>query len=404
MNKSEQKTLLELLGEIEDHRQGNGVKYELKEVLMIGILTILCNGMTFKGMEMFGKTHEQELRRFMTMKNGIPSHDTFGDVFSAIDPKEVQRVFDAWLGNMKEEIRRLKERETTNHVVSIDGKTIRRSASTKHKAFHIVTAYCSDLQLVLGQECTDEKSNEITAIPKLLKALELKGCTVTIDAMGTQREIAETIREKGADYILRLKGNQPDMLTYAQQYIEGEMEEFDISEMKKAGRYAMTLEKGHGRMEKRECFLFPGMAWYDKAERWKDAAGVAVIQSTRTMLASSLSVPSSSPSSSSSSTEYRYYIYSRATLCAQDFLTMQRSHWAIENNLHWSLDVTFGEDSALVRIGNAAVVLNIFRKLALQMLKADTSIKDSMRSKMLRCAWDFDFALHVIDACPFPLA
>ncbi len=392
MNKSEQKTLLELLGEMEDYRKGNAIKYDLKEVLMIGILAILCNGMTFKSMELFGKTHEKELRSFLTLEHGIPSHDTFGDVFSSLDPNAVRKVFDVWLVNMKKEIQRLKEHETTKHVVAFDGKTIRRSGNEKHKAHHIVTAYCSDLQLVLGQECTEEKSNEITAIPKLLEMLEIKGCTVTIDAMGTQKDIAEKIREKGADYILCLKGNQPDILEFTQQHVNDELADISCEEMKKAGRYAITLEKGHGRIERRECFLFPEMNWYDRAAQWKDAAGVAVIQSTRTL------------PDGSSSAEKRYFIYSRPSLSAEDFMAMQRSHWGIENSLHWSLDVTFKEDSAHIRLGNAAVVLNIFRKLVLQILKADTSVKDSMQSKLLRCAWNFDFALRVIDSCPFPLA
>lgn len=145
MNKSEQKMLLELLGEMEDYRKGNAIKYDLKEVLMIGILAILYNGMTFKSMELFGKTHEKELRSFLTLKHGIPSHDTFGDVFSSLDPNALRKVFEVWLVNMKKEIQRLKEHETTKHVVAFDGKTIRRSGNEKHKAHHIVTAYCSDL-------------------------------------------------------------------------------------------------------------------------------------------------------------------------------------------------------------------------------------------------------------------
>ncbi len=389
MNKSEQRTLMELLGEIEDRRTGNAVRYRLDEVLMIGILSIMCNAKTFTGMEIFGQTHEAELRKYMELANGIPSHDTFGDIFSNIDPMAVSRCFEIFLGELKREIRKQKEGEGNSHVVAIDGKTIRRSGSEKHKAHHVVTAYCSDLQLVLGQLCTEEKSNEITAIPALLDMLMIKGCIVTIDAMGTQREIASKIREKQADYILGLKGNQGDLLEFVQLRTKSEMKEETIEGLTATGRYARSVDKGHGRIEQRECFLFPDMSWYDRVSAWEGIAGFALVRSKR------------ETKDGQSTTEDRYYIYSRASLSAEQFLQFQRSHWGIENTLHWSLDVTFHEDAAHVRLGNAAVVLNIFRKLAMQMLKADTSVKGSMQSKLLRCAWDFDYALSVIDRFAF---
>lgn len=391
MNKTEQKTLMELLGELEDHRKGNAVRYRLDEVLIIGILSILCNGMTFTAMEVFGKTHLNELRQFMELKSGIPSHDTFGDVFSSIDPEAVARCFEIWLGDMKEELKRLKEGETTDHVVAIDGKTIRRSKHESHKAHHIVTAFCSDLRLVLGQQLTEEKSNEITAIPELLKLLTIKGCIVTIDAMGTQRDIASAIRDKEADYILAVKGNQGELYEFLQLRAKSELKDSDRKQWKAAGHYAETVDKGHGRVEKRECWLFPDLAWYDRAHEWKDVAGFALIRSVRTL------------ADGTSSSEDRYYIYSRSKLTAEDFLQSQRAHWGIENTLHWSLDVVFKEDSAHVRLGNAAVILNIFRKLVMQMLKADTSVKGSVHSKLLRCAWNFDYALSVIQNYAFPV-
>ena len=390
MNKTEQKTLMELLGEMEDHRKGNAVRYRLDEVLIIGILSILCNGMTFTAMEMFGKTHLKELRQFMELKNGIPSHDTFGDVFSSIDPNAAARCFEIWLGDMKAELAGLEKGEANGHIVAIDGKTIRRSKHESHKAYHIVTAFCSDLQLVLGQQLTEEKSNEITAIPELLKLLTIQGCTVTIDALGTQRDIASAIRGKDADYILAVKGNQSELYEFLQLRAKSELPDAERKRWKAAGRYAETVEKGHGRVEKRECWLFPDLGWYDRAKEWKDVAGFALIRSVRTL------------ADGTASAEDRYYIYSRAGLTAEEFLQTQRAHWRIENSLHWSLDVTFKEDSAHIRLGNAAVILNIFRKLVMQMLKADTSVKGSVQSKLLRCAWDFDYALSVIQSYAFP--
>lgn len=384
MNKTEQKTLMELLAEIPDERKGNALKHILSEVIAIGILCIMCNGMTFTAMELFGRTHEKELREIMKLPYGIPSHDTFRNIFSRIDPAAVEKCFSIWLNGMKEALGELKNGEKTGHVVAIDGKTIRNSAHDTHKAHHIITAYCSDLRIVLGQMTTEEKSNEITAIPKLLKLLQIKGCTVTIDAMGTQRDIAAAIIEKEADYILSVKGNQPDLQESIQLQIESELEHRTQAEFEANGQFAYTIDKGHGRIDKRECWIFPDMSWYDRAGLWAGIAGCAMIISTRTF------------SSGKSSTEKHYYIYSRKELTANEFLSMQRSHWGIENSLHWVLDVTFKEDSANVRIGNAAVVLNMIRKLVMQMLKADSSVKGSMKSKLLRCAWDFRYAIHVL--------
>ena len=381
MNKAEQKTLMELFGELEDRRKGNAIRYRLDEILMVGVLCILCNGKTFTSMEIFGKTHLNELREFMELKNGIPSHDTFGDIFSSINPDEVSECFDIWLEDMKEKLE--KTGEESNHVIAIDGKTIRRSQHETHKAHHVVTAYCSDMQLVLGQLSTEEKSNEITAIPKLLKLLNIKGCTVTIDAMGTQKEIASAIQDKGADYILAVKGNQGDLYEFLQLHATSELDCVTKKQLKAQNRYTKTVDKGHGRIETRECFVFPDMSWYDRSPEWRGIAGFAMITSTRTI-------------GETVTTEKRYYIYSRGTLTAREFLEMQRSHWRIENSLHWTLDVTFQEDSIRIRLGNAAVVLNIFRKLVMQMLKDDTSVKGSIQSKLLRCSWDFNYALSVV--------
>lgn len=384
MNKTEQKTLMELLAEIPDERKGNALKHILSEVIAIGILCIMCNGMTFTSMELFGQTHEEELREFMELPCGIPSHDTFRNIFTRIDPAAVEKCFSIWLGGMKEALGVLKKGEKTGHVIAIDGKTIRHSETDKCKARHVITAYCSDLQIVLGQMTTEEKSNEITAIPKLLKLLQIKGCTVTIDAMGTQREIAAAIREKEADYILSVKGNQPDLQESIQLQIESELECRTQAEFEANGQFACSIDKGHGRIDKRECWIFPDMSWYDRADAWAGLAGCAMIKNTRTF------------PNGKSTTEKRIFIYSRENLTAKDFLSMQRSHWGIENSLHWVLDMTFKEDSANIRIGNAAVVLNMIRKMIMQMLKADSSTKGSMKSKLLRCAWDFRYAISVL--------
>ena len=383
MNTTEKKTLLELLSEIPDHRKGNAIKHSLTDVLTIGILAILCNANTFVGMQLFGETHYDELKTVLELPYGIPSHDVFGDIFSRVDAESVARCFELWLSDFQEA---LKESKSENEqVIAIDGKTIRRSQSEKHRAHHVVTAYSSDFQLVLGQLCTEEKSNEIKAIPQLLKLLTLRGSTVTIDAMGTQRDIAQTIIEKDSDYILALKENQGGLLEMAQYVAEAELADTPQDELLAQHRYAETLEKDHGRIEKRECWLFPDFADETIRRQWAGISGAALIRSTRTVM-----------STGETSSAFHWYIYSNKSLNATEMLHLQRKHWRIENNLHWMLDVVFHEDNAHVRLGHAAVILNMFRKLCLQLLKSDTSVKGSIQSKRLRCAWDFNFALSVV--------
>lgn len=380
LTKEETRTFLELLAEIPDYRKGNAIKYKLDEILFVGIFAILCGANTYTGMALFGETHEEALRKYVELENGIPSHDVFGDVFSRVDIKAVEKCFLVFLQEYKN------GKEKSDYVVAMDGKTVRKSGNRDHKAAHIETAYLSDLQLVLGQTATDEKSNEITAIPQLLDMLELPKCTVTIDAMGTQTDIAEKIRSKDAEYILAVKDNQPTLAEDIRLYAQSDLLPVNKDELKAAGRYASTAEKGHGRIETRECWLFDRVDWLQKDRNWKDLNGVAVLRSTR-----------ESVQNGEKSEAYRYFIYSHKDMTADRFLTLQRKHWAIENNLHWSLDCCFHEDDMHVRLGHAAVVLNAIRKLCMQMLKADKSVKGSMTEKRQRCAWVFEFACSVID-------
>ena len=380
MNKAETKTFLELLAEIPDYRKGNAIKYDLSEILLIGIMAILCGADTYTGMQLWGETHIAELRKIIELNEGIPSHDVFGDVFSRIDINAVNNCFNAWLYGIKE---KLSGDNESSSVVAIDGKTVRRSNTSTKRASHIVTAFSSDLQLVLGQICTDEKSNEITAIPKLLELLAVEDSIITIDAMGTQVAIAEKIVDKKADYILALKENHPDMLNDIKYYAEAEMLSQPKSRLSEKGLYYKSTEKNHGRVETRECFIIDDISWLYGKERWKKLSGAALIRTKRVV-------------NDLESTCDHYYIYSKPNMTAKEFMNAKRKHWAIENNLHWMLDVCFKEDYAHIRIGNAAVVLNMFRKLAFQLLKSDTSVKGSMQAKRQRCAWDFNYALTVI--------
>lgn len=338
MNKSESKTLLELLGELPDHRSGNAIRHNLTDIIAIGLLAILCNADTFVGMQLFGETHEAELRELLELPHGIPSHDVFGDVFSRLDTAALERCFEEWTAGMRGALER-------KHI-AIDGKTIRRSRSREHKASHIITAYSSDAQLVLGQLCTDEKSNEITAIPRLLEMLTLRAGTVTIDAIGTQTAIAQKIIEREGNYILALRENHPALLEDVRFFAQQEILPQKTSELKVRGQYASSVEKGHGRIDKRECWLISDLSWLEARQRWAGLNGAALIRSTRTL-----------PDGSVTASE-RYYLYSHPQITAEELLRLQRAHWSIENNLHWVLDVTFAEDDAHVRMGHAAVVLN----------------------------------------------
>lgn len=378
LTKAETKTLLQLLAEVTDHRVGNAIKYSLRDILFLGIFAILCGAETYTGMQMFSELHLEELRQYLELPHGVPSHDVFGDIFSRVDTKAVEKCFQIFVENIK-------GGENQDRVVALDGKTIRRSGNKEHKATHIETAYLSDLEIVLGQMVTEEKSNELTAIPQLLEMLALTECTVTIDAMGIHRDIAEAIHKKGADYILPVKENQPLLLEDIKLYAETDILPQKKAELKKVGRYAETNNKGHGRIEKRECWLFDEAEWLEQRHNWPYLNGVAVLRSTRTILGTG-----------ETSSILRYYIYSHKEMTAERVLLLQRKHWRIENNLHWCLDCCFHEDDMHVTLGHAAVVINTFRKLCMQMLKADTSVKGSLTSKLQRCAWSFPYALSVV--------
>lgn len=378
MNK---RTLIELLDGIYDYRTGNSIRHNLKDVLLIGLLCIICNGDTYTDMELFGETHEDVLRTFLELPHGIPSHDTFGDIFSRLDPNQVSKCFGQWTDALKAEVEQ--------HCIAIDGKTIRRSHNGETSAKHVVTAFASDVQLVLGQLSTDEKSNEITAIPKLLDMFWVKGNIITIDAMGTQTEIAHKIIEKGGDYVLALKENHPTLLDDIRFFMENDVLTQNKSTLKAADRYAKTCEKNHGRIETRECFLISDLSWLEDRERWTGLLGAGLIRSKRQTTDGHVS------------TSDHYVIFSCKNMTAEKLLTVKRGHWAIENQLHWQLDVLFHEDSSRARIENAAEVLNILRKLALHLMKQEQSFKASMRAKRLRCGYDIFYALKLLQVNGF---
>ncbi|QTH40755.1 ISAs1 family transposase [Cohnella sp. LGH] len=371
------KSLLDLFSEIPEPRKGNGIRHKLEEVLVIAVLATLCDCQTYVDMESFAEAREEWLRSFLELPGGCPSHDTFGDILSAIDPKYVQKAFQQWVEAVRHRI--------AGEVIAIDGKTIRGSKDVANgkRPLHVVSAWANENQLVLGQLAVEEKSNEITAIPELLQLLYLKGCIVTIDAMGTQKEIATTIIEQGADYVLQVKDNQKTLREDVDLYLEQEVMKQPKSELKANGQWAQTREKNHGRIETRTCYVTENIDWLPAKADWKSLAGIGAIVSERLI-------------GEQETIETSYFIYSKKGATAQELLHARRSHWGIENKLHWVLDTVMREDDNRVRDRRGAENLSKLRHLALNLVKQDTSKKGSMRIKLKMCAWNPDYLLHIL--------
>ena len=361
--------LINIFKDIPDPRRGNGIRHRLDEILIIAILSVLCDCSKFTEMELFGLEREEWLRTFLSLENGIPSHDTFGDVFAALSPEAIQERFISWVETIREKI--------SGDIVPIDGKTIRRSKDLANgkRAIHIISAWSAANGIVLGQIAVDEKSNEITAIPDLLKMLELKGCIVTIDAMGTQTEIAGTIIDGGADYVLAVKENQPSLFEDIELFFSTESATCD---------FFKTTEKSHGRYETRECWATMDIGWLHNKEKWAGFSGIGMIRSKRQQVGIE-SVESST----------KYFIFS-GDMSASGLLAANRAHWGIENSLHWVLDMDFREDESRMRLGNCATNMNVLRHLALNLIKSETSTKLSVNMRRKRCMLSLDYLLEVI--------
>lgn len=344
-------------------------KHKLIDILFIAICTTICGGEGFNDMEAFGIAKEEWLRKFLELPYGIPSHDTFRAVISRIDPKEFAECFTRWTTSIHE--------LTKGEVIALDGKTIRHSfdRATGQSALHIVSAWATGTGVALGQMRVDEKSNEITAIPKLLELLEIKGCIVTVDAMGCQKDIAEKIIDKGGDYVLCLKGNQTGLHDDVKWFFE-EIERSGFGDLEH--KYFESVEKDHGRIEIRRCFMVEtdAIEWLgEQGHAWKGLKSLAAIKSERRI-------------DGKIANETRYFI-SSLTGSAEQLATAARCHWGIENSLHYVLDVTMNEDKNRIRKDNAPENLSILRKIAINSIKrATTSAKSSVRVRIKKAGWD----------------
>lgn len=365
--------LVEVLEGIEDTRRERSVWYPLHEVLFIFLAAVICGATSYVKVETFGKSKEKWLKKYIKLENGIPDACTFRNVIRSINTQQLHTVFIEW---MKDAV------ESITGVVAIDGKQARRTKGEKKKALHVVSAFSAECGLVLGQLACEEKSNEITAIPKLLEQLELNGCIVTIDAMGTQSEIAAAITNKGAYYILSLKENQLSLYRDVKLYFE---EYRKNTAGLPAACQAKSHSRGHGRFESRRCYICEDISWLDGREKWPNLQGIGVIfceiEENR-----------------KKSRQTHYFIYSCKGMTAAQILEAKRSHWGIENKLHWVLDMQFREDESRARADNSAENLNVLRHWAYNLLKAQASVKGSFSDKQFKCLLDESFLDKVIAA------
>ena len=373
------KTIIDIFSEgLTDYRNGNAIEHKLIDIVVIGILTVLTGGKGFTDMVSFGRARLEWLKTFLDLPNGIPSHDVFGDVFAKLDPSEFHKCFSEWVNCLVDCLEQ--------QVISLDGKTARRTRDVKNgiKALHVVSAWASQNSMVLGQIAVEEKSNEITAIPKLLETLAIKGCIISIDAMGTQKAIARKIVEKEADYILSLKDNQKTLCNDVSLYLKEEIMSKPKKDLKADNKYFKTVEKGHGRIEIRECYICENIEWLEQKCDWKGMCGIGVVVSTREV-------------EGIQSIENNYFIYSMKDSTAEKILSYKRSHWAIENSLHWVMDMAFREDESRIRTGNAAENLNVLIHMAINLLKSEKTCKRGLAGKMYECALDVEYLKKVIN-------
>jgi predicted transposase YbfD/YdcC len=369
--------MLQAFEALEDPRSRK-CTYPLQELLLVALSAVTSGADDWVSVADWAQLKLQWLRRFLPFDNGIASHDTFSRVFSLLDAPCFEACFVAWMRSLCPSL--------DGHVVAIDGKSLRGSREGGVNMAHLVAAYSSSAGVALGQVRTARKSNEITAIPALLEVLDVQGATITMDAMGCQREIVGQIADKGAHYVIGLKNNQPNLA----QAVEAL---FDAADAAGALQHDVTLDKDHGRLETRRCAVLHDLsAISEHVQAWPQLRSVVRVLSTR-------EVVNGRARGGKPDTERRYYISSLA-LDAAELNRLIRSHWSIENQFHWALDVSFEEDACRVRVGDGAQNLAILRRIALNLLKQNKTVRASLNNKRLRAGWNIEYLQTVLGLTP----
>jgi predicted transposase YbfD/YdcC len=362
-------SLVSAFDNLPDPRRAHGQDHRLTDLLVIAVCTLLVGGESAYEMEDFGRAREAWLRSFLPLPGGPPSHDTFNRLFQALDPAAFAETFAHWTQSLRESLGR--------EVVALDGKAARRAVVAGENPRHLVSAWATDSGLTLGQLQVAEKSNELTAVPALLRQLELAGCIITADALHCQKTIAQEIIEADADYVLALKGNQATAHEEIKAYL-------DAAVARSASELATltTVDKGHGRLETRRYWQSEAIGWFADRAEWPGLRSVGLVEATREI-------------GGKVSVERRYYLSSLPQDVAL-FARAVRGHWAIENQCHWVLDVVFREDQSRARSGHAVANLGLLRRLALNLLRQDKSLDRALHRKQLHAALNPHYLRHLL--------
>jgi predicted transposase YbfD/YdcC len=366
-------SIFEAFKDLEDPRRKRNQIHNLFDLITISILGILCGADDWVAINLWASCNLSWLQEYGICVRGVPSHDTLGRFFRYVAPVAFEKCFVQWTQSIAGAIK---------GVIAIDGKTLRGSNDLTRdgKAVHIVSAFAAENCLILGQLATDMKSNEITAIPLLLRMLDIRGATVTIDAAGCQKEIAKEIRSLGADYILALKGNQGNLNAEAANFFDQALQ---VTPKEAGCDYSESVEKNRGRLEKREIWITQELDWLPQREDWVDLNALICIKSTRKI-------------KDKETVEMRYYIASGKTN-AQGYGSGIRAHWGIENKVHWQLDVSYGEDKSTVRKDNGPENLSVLKRCTMNLLKADTETKAGIKNKRAKAGWSKEYMMSLLN-------
>ena len=353
--------------------------HNLMDIIAITIMATLCGAANWVEIELWAKSKQKWLKTVLPLPHGIPSHDTISRVFAMLDPGQMVDAFTAWTSELAQHIK---------GVVALDGKSVRRSMSTKdgRGPIHVVSAFAAESALVLAQMKVEDKSNEIIALPQIIRMLDLQHCVVTVDAMGCQVEVAKAVREQQGDYMLHIKDNQPTLHQDAQQLFEWALDPALPRDQQIPWVESETLDGEHGRIERRRCVAIEELDGIESSKRWPDVKSLWMIESERIV-------------GTETAIEHRYYVSSLPASSSEHAVRgnqVIRAHWGIENKVHWILDVAMDEDINRARIGHSAQNLAIIRKVVLNLLRKDTKSKGGVQARQKRAGWDHDYLLELL--------